>query len=180
MLFRYAVARVKNTATAEDLVQDTLIAGMKSIERFTGASSVRTWLVSILKHKIIDYQRKAKRTVLTDDETLPDWSEGDFADKRGRWKRRSPDWISNPGQVFSRAEFWEVLEGCMSGLKPRQREVFERRELEGQDSQEICDELGISASNLYILLYRARLSLRACLEKRWLEPQESMEGLGDL
>jgi len=74
VLYRYALSRVRNHSTAEDLVQDTLLAGMKSVHRFTGASTLRTWLVSILKHKIIDYMRKAKREFSTDDETMGDWA----------------------------------------------------------------------------------------------------------
>lgn len=172
VLYRYALARVRNPSTAEDLVQDTLMAGIKSIERFTGASSLRTWLVSILKHKIIDYMRKSKRVFNTDDETMGDWSGEEYFDRKGRWKKRPPEWISNPEKAYERGEFWGALEGCLDKLKEKQHRAFVLRELEGMESTVICETLEISPSNLYILLFRARLALRKCLEVNWMDKHD--------
>jgi len=173
ILYRYALSRVRNHATAEDLVQDTLLAGVKSVDRFTGASTLRTWLVSILKHKIIDYMRKSKREFSTDDETMGDWAGEEYFDRKGRWKKRPPEWISNPGKAYEREEFWGVLQGCLGKLKEKQHTAFVLRELEGMDSTAICDQLEISPSNLYILMFRARLALRKCLESNWLDKNET-------
>ena len=169
VLYRFALARVRNPTIAEDLVQDTLLAGVKSIDRFTGAASVRTWLVSILKHKIIDHFRKANREVATGDETVADWTEDEYLDRKGRWKKRPPEWVTNPEKAYERKEFWGVLESCMGKLKERQHRAFVMRELEGRSSEAICEELDITSSNLYILLFRARASLKSCLEANWTE-----------
>lgn len=169
ILYRFALARVRNPSIAEDLVQDTFLAGIKAVERFNGASTVRTWLVSILKHKIIDHMRKANREVATGDDSIADWAEGEYFDRKGRWKKHPPEWITNPQKAFERKEFWGVLETCLGKLKERQHQAFVMRELEGHNSETICDRLEISASNLYILLFRARLQLKTCLEKNWLE-----------
>ena len=167
-LFRYAMAQLRDQAHAEDCVQETLSAAVQNAGRFAGGSSVRTWLVGILKHKILDHFRKAarERTVtLSDEETsLDDFDvlfkeDGHFIEVPAAW--------ANPEQSLSEREFFEVLESCMDRLPKNTALVFKMREVMGVDVDEICRELSITANNCWVLIYRARMSLRECLEKRW-------------
>jgi RNA polymerase sigma-70 factor (ECF subfamily) len=168
-LFRYALTRVRNREQAEDLVQETLLAGMRAISRFSGKSSIRTWLTSILKHKIIDYFRKSSR------ETKMDASEDfDFVVDRefnsnGQWVSGPPLWKTDPSQAIERAEFWEAYSNCLKELPPNHAKAFVLREIDGESSDEICKVLHITPSNLWVMLHRARMTLRGCLEKNLLK-----------
>ena len=167
-LFKFAMLQLRNEAHAEDAVQETMVAAIQGAERFAGDSSVRTWLIGILKHKIIDHFRKASREQPLDpdnDETsLDDFDvlfkeDGHFIDEPCAW--------DNPEQALSQSKFFEVLERCMEGLPKNTARVFIMREVMGSDTDEICRELSITANNCWVLLYRARMALRACLEQRW-------------
>jgi RNA polymerase sigma-70 factor (ECF subfamily) len=176
ILFRFCLARIRNPVIAEDLVQETFLAAMKAKERFSGRSSERTWLVGILKHKIIDHIRKSKRETLSEDIDIREAPTEEYFDRKGHWKVGAPEWVTNPTRAYEQKEFWGVLDSCMKKLQSKQHEVFQRRELEGQDASEICEALDISSSNLWVLLYRARLQLRKCLEKNWFEREPEPEG----
>ena len=172
ILFRYAISRVRDPAAAEDLVQETFLAGLKSRENFAGRSTERTWLVGILKHKIVDFIRKDSRQTLTDDIENREQDAEQYFDRKGTWKVGPSEWLVNPRKAFERGEFWEVLNGCVSQLKPNQKDVFVKREIEALDADEICEEMEISPSNLWVLLFRARAQLKKCLEINWLDQQE--------
>ena len=172
ILFRYAISRVRDAAAAEDLVQETFLAGIKSRESFSGRSTERTWLVGILKHKIVDFIRKDSRQTLTADIENREQNTEEYFDRKGTWKVGPSEWLVNPQKAFERGEFWVVLNNCMDGLKEKQRAVFEKRELEALDADEICEELEISPSNLWVLLFRARAQLKKCLEIHWLDQAE--------
>jgi RNA polymerase sigma-70 factor (ECF subfamily) len=129
---------------------------------------VRTWLIGILKHKILDHFRKASReqafTVSEDETGLDEFDElfladGHYVDPPNAW--------NNPEQALSQSEFFEVLEACMERLPKNTARVFKMREVMGLDMEEICRELSITANNCWVLIYRARMSLRECLEQRW-------------
>lgn len=167
-LFKFAMLQLRNEAHAEDAVQETMVAAIQGAERFAGDSSVRTWLIGILKHKIIDHFRKAGREQPLDpgnDETsLDDFEvlfkeDGHFIDEPCAW--------DNPEQALSQSKFFEVLERCMEGLPKNTARVFMMREVMGSGTDEICRELSITANNCWVLLYRARMALRSCLEQRW-------------
>jgi RNA polymerase sigma-70 factor (ECF subfamily) len=173
ILFRHALARVRSAAVAEDLVQETFLAAMKASSRFAGRSSERTWLVGILKHKLIDHFRKAAReTAFTDLEALADAEEGSFAREgisRGQWQ---PDaaprpWNDDPSGSLDREAFWDVFRQCLGGLPARVADAFLLREMEGLETEEICSNLRISPGNFWVMLHRARLALRRCLEANW-------------
>ena len=148
-LYRYALLRVRRPEVAEDLVQETLCAAVRTYGKFQGKSSERSWLCSILKHKICDYFRKLGReTSFTDLEFLNDEMSQKFID---------------------RAEVWETFRDCLSKLPARVGDVFMLREMEEMETAQICQALRISQNNLWVMLHRARMALRECLELNWFE-----------
>lgn len=167
-LLRYARTQLRNEAWAEDAVSDTLVAALEKPQAFGGRSQLKTWLVGILKHKLIDQLRRHAReaTVLTTDdgEDLDDLL---FA-ADGHW-REAPDTWANPEASFGERQFFEVLEACIEHLPPVQGRVFMMREWLGLETEEICKELSITATNLWVLLHRARLRLRECLQRQWFQ-----------
>ena len=166
-LFRCALLRVRDPHLAEDIVQETLVAAFQGRERFAGESSERSWLLGILKHKVIDYFRKNSREGPSEDvERLINEQEQAF-DGRGNWNRDTfgpKEWTEDPGTILERKEFWDVLKRCISELPPRLARAFSLREIDDLDSEEICKLLNISATNLWVMLHRARSHLRQCLE----------------
>jgi RNA polymerase sigma-70 factor (ECF subfamily) len=169
-LLRFAIALLRNHARAEDAVQETMLAAVQGIERFSAKSSVRTWLVGILRHKIVDSIRRTNREESFD----PDEYERADPDldalfkQDGRYVERPAEW-TDPETALSQRRFFEVLEQCMAGLPRNTALVFSMREVAGMETSEICAALGISVSNCGVLLYRARMRLRECLEKNWFE-----------
>lgn len=167
-LYRFALSRVKDPSVAEDLVQETFLAALRARENFQGRSAGRTWLTAILKHKIVDHIRKKIREPSTDNiESLMDASDPDF-DDRGHWQIQPGKWSVNPGKLYEQKEFVDVLYHCLAELPERLAEAFIKRELDGLSTAEICKELGITATNSWVMLYRARMSLRRCLDDKWL------------
>jgi len=167
-LFKFAMLQLRNEAQAEDVVQETMLAAMQGAERFSGNSSVRTWLTGILKHKILDQIRKSSRERSSDADDDED-SSGDFDalfNERGAYAEKPAEWGS-PEAALSQKKFFEVLERCMEGLPKNTARVFAMREVMGLDTEEICKETGVSATNCGVLLYRARMALRLCLDQRW-------------
>ena len=167
-LFKFAMLQLRNEAQAEDVVQETLLAAMQGAERFSGNSSVRTWLTGILKHKILDQIRKSSRE-RTSEVVYDEDSSGDFDelfDERGAHVEKPAEWGSLEA-ALSQKKFFEVLERCMEGLPKNTARVFAMREIMGLDADEICKETGISATKCGVLLYRARMALRLCLDQRW-------------
>jgi len=171
VLYRYAVARLRDSDDAEEMVQETLLAALKSRDNFAGQSSERTWLVGILKHKIVDHLRRRQRQTSTEDWEAAATVE-DFFDKRNLWRNKPSFWKGSPDEVLEQEEFWDVFRKCVSGLPARLSEVFSLREMEEMASDRICDILGVTATNLRTLLHRARLQLRACLESHWFGTQK--------
>ncbi|MGA0333047.1 MAG: sigma-70 family RNA polymerase sigma factor [Kiritimatiellia bacterium] len=168
ILYRFALGRVRDPQTAEDLVQDTFLAAMKGATSFSGRSKERTWLVGILKHKIIDHFRKHKRMFLSEDLEIPEHDPQDFLDRKGNWTVGQSAWITQPEKAFELKEFWKHLNGCLEHLTEQQRKVYVLRELEEHSAEEICDALEMSPSNLWVTLHRARLQLKDCLTQKGL------------
>ena len=168
-LLRVARLQLRDAALAEDVVQDTLAAALAGSAGFTGKSSVKTWLTGILKHKIVDAIRRKQRepvaaSTLDEDADLEDF-EGLFKDN-GAWQAPPADW-GDPEQALSRSQFMDVLEICLDKLPANTARVFVMREVMELTTEEICKELAITANNLWVILYRARMSLRECLELNW-------------
>ena len=171
-LYRFALSRVKDPAVAEDLVQETFLAALRARESFKGRSAGRTWLIAILKHKIVDYIRKKIREPSTDKiETLTDMMDSDFND-HGEWQIRPYKWAINPEKIYEQKEFLDVLYRCLAELPQRLAEAFMLREMDGLSTAEVCKVLDITATNSWVMLYRARMSLRRCLESKWLGTEQ--------
>jgi RNA polymerase sigma-70 factor (ECF subfamily) len=167
-MLKFAMLQLRNEAHAEDCVQDALTAAIQSADRFAGDSSVRTWLIGILKHKILDHFRRTKREQAftgSEEESTLDDLDGLFAGD-GHFLSPPAAW-GNPEQALSQNEFFEVLERCMENLPKLTARVFVMREVMGVTTEEICEQLAITSNNCWVLIYRARMSLRECLEKRW-------------
>lgn len=169
-LYAYALRRLRDPSLAEEAVQEALIAGWQGRTSFGGASGERTWLTGILKHKIIDCFRRQRRDA-------PVASAGDGADlddalaatlfaDDGHWASPPQSW-GDPERTLEQKRFWEALSACLDRLSAQQRSVFSLRELSGYAAEAICKELGISTTNLWVILYRARLALKECLELGW-------------
>jgi RNA polymerase sigma-70 factor (ECF subfamily) len=176
-LYHFAVSRVKDPSLAEDLVQETFLAALGARKNFQGRSAVRTWLIAILKHKIVDSIRKRVRESASDRvESIADAAAGDSADVeftgKGGWRIRPARWAANPLETYRQKEFMDVLYRCLGQLPQRLAKAFMLREIDGLSTEEICKELNISATNSWVMLYRARMWLRQCLEKRWVKPEE--------
>jgi RNA polymerase sigma-70 factor (ECF subfamily) len=168
-LFRYAMIRIRDRSRAEDLVQETFLAALKGRHSFSGKSAERTWLVGILKHKILDYFRSQSREVSLHGEDFTDPPGDDPFNAVGHWEGEAgpTEWGGNPADLFRQKEFLEQLTNCLSGLPPAHAAVFTLREIEGAGTKEICKELNVSETNLWVILHRARMQLRKCLETRW-------------
>jgi RNA polymerase sigma-70 factor, ECF subfamily len=168
-LLKYAMLQLRNVAQAEDAVQETMVAAIKGAQGFAGGSSVRTWLIGILKHKIIDSIRKSSREQSLDldqYESSPEDMDALFKPD-GHYADMPADW-GNPEEALSRQRFFEILEECMESLPKATAQAFAMREVMGLDTGEICENLRISTSNCWVLLYRARMKLRECLERNWI------------
>ena len=172
-LYRFTLSRLKDSSIAEDLVQETFLAALKARKNFQGRSSARTWLIAILKHKIVDHIRKQVREQTSDKvESIFNAAANDPADTsfndEGDWRIRPSKWATDPMKLYEQKEFMDVLYHCLGELPKRQAEAFMMREIDGFSTEEICKVLNISATNSWVILYRARMWLRQCLENNWL------------
>ena len=170
-LFHYALSRVRDAAKAEDLVQEALLAALRSADRYQGRSTERTWLAGILKNKMLDHFRKAGReTPFTDLEFYAGEEEGAFQNPEfpEHWNQTSaPREWEGMGEALDRDEFWKVFNGCCQKMPERIACAFVLREVEDLSSDEICHQLNITPNNLWVMLHRARMALRHCLEVNW-------------
>ncbi|MFD0834214.1 sigma-70 family RNA polymerase sigma factor [Mariniflexile aquimaris] len=165
-LYNYTVARVNDKVIAQDLVQDTFLAALKSMKNFKGEASERTWLISILKRKIIDYYRKinsnkgkaeVRISYNNESETEGDWLEERVADP---FDKTAEDIMQN-------TELGDAIFNCLSKLPEKQAEVFRMKTIEGYETDVICNELNITASNLWVIIHRARTAMAECLKENW-------------
>ncbi|MEA3461102.1 MAG: sigma-70 family RNA polymerase sigma factor [Bacteroidota bacterium] len=174
-LFNYAVVRVNDSGKAEDLVQETFLAALKARDRYRGDSTERTWLISILKRKIIDtYRKKYSSRESAFGEHEGSVFDGDFYRSeepfRGHWlEGKGPNSHSFlPEGELEQEELMKFIKLCIENLQPQLAAAFIMRMIDEEDSDTICKELGITPSNLWVMLHRARLKMRDCLEKKWL------------
>ncbi|MGH8704822.1 MAG: sigma-70 family RNA polymerase sigma factor [Burkholderiales bacterium] len=167
-LLRFATMQLRNADAAEDVVQETLLAALAGEANFAGRSNLRTWLTGILKHKIVDAIRKASRERARQPmEAGGEAPEVDaLFDERGHWREPPGAWES-PESALEQAQFLAALEKCLQGLPARTAQAFLLREHMGLDTGEICKELEVTATHCWVLLYRARMALRQCLEAGW-------------
>lgn len=168
-LYRFALTRLRNPHQAEDAVQETMLAAIKNAN-FEGESSARTWLTGILKHKIIDLQRKQIREQpISDllDIDASDSSMDDLFDQTGHWLDK-PQALEMPDNALEKKQFLEVLSACIDKLPTKLAAIFNMRDVHEIENENICKELNITATNAWVMLYRARMGLRKCLELNWI------------
>ena len=179
-LLRYALAQLRDAQQAEEAVQEALVAALESIGTFRGKSTLRTWLTSILRFKVIDLQRRAvadRANVEFDEGTQAGedaWVD-DLFDATGHWREAPQSW-SDPEAALDQRRFWEAFERCLDRLPPAGGRIFFKREVIGEDTETICKAEGITASNCWVILHRSRIALRACLEISWFGKNASRGG----
>lgn len=165
-LFNYTIARINDRIIAQDIVQETFLAGLKSMKNFKGEASERTWLISILKRKIIDHYRKinskkgqaeVRMNYNSDTESEGDWLEERVADP---FDKTAENTIEN-------IELGLAIQGCLQKLPQKQALVFKMKTIQGYETEAICNELDITASNLWVIIHRARTAMAACLKENW-------------
>lgn len=171
-LMRFARLQLRNDAWAEDCVSETLLAALAKPQSFGNRSQLKTWLVGILKHKVVDMLRQRAREVSLDAAAeAVDGDAGHGLDALvfkadGHFAQAPADW-GDPQQALNSRQFFAVLEACTDKLPAAMGRVFLMREWLELGSDEICKELGLTPTNLYVQLHRARLRLRECLELNW-------------
>jgi RNA polymerase sigma-70 factor (TIGR02943 family) len=171
-MLRYAKLQLNDSHLAEDAVQEALIGALQNAGAFGGRAALRTWVFAILKNKIADALRQSQRLVAASNLLRADEdNEEDVAtmfDRNGHWNHSEEpsDW-SDPEESLRDDQFWVVFEACLNNLPPKHARVFMMREFVELDTDEICAVVGITISNLHVLLHRARLRLRKCLESKW-------------
>jgi len=174
-LYNYAYYRVNNQELAEDLVQDTFLAGINARNTYKAQASEKTWLVSILKNKIIDHYKKAstrnESPLQLNTYEAPSYDHFFDKQKMGHWqKETSPkDWGDRTESQVETKEFYSVLEKCLSGIPEKWQGIFKMSLLDDKDSDLVCKEFKLSSSNFWVIMHRAKLQIRECLEKNWVK-----------
>ncbi|MCX7550742.1 sigma-70 family RNA polymerase sigma factor [Xanthomarina sp. F2636L] len=164
-LFNFTISRVNDREKAKDLVQDTFFAGLKSMKNFKGEASERTWLISILKRKIIDHYRKINSIKGKAEIRVEFNSEDD----EGSWleKRVADTDYKTAEDTMVNIELGDAIYDCLSKLPKKQATVFRLKTIEGLETETICNDLNITASNLWVIVHRARIAMAECMEKNW-------------
>jgi len=170
-LFRYALTRLRRREDAEDAVQETLLAALQAQRAFRGDSAELTWLMGILRHKIVDRIRLTARDSTL--EALPAEELDEWHGIFDHWRSPPKSWSGDPAKLSEDAEFWQQVRKCFAALPERQAQIFALRTFDELEAEDICKQTGVSATNLWVLLHRARLRLRACLEETWFTPEST-------
>lgn len=176
-LLRFARLQLRDDQLAEDVVQEAMIGALAGMENFSGRAALKTWVFSILKNKIIDSLRSRERTInlsaLNDEEEEFEQTFDQLFKANGHWTpaARPATW-GDPEETLQQSQFWTIFDACLNHLQPNTSRVFMMREFLDFEVDEICTELRISPSNCYVILHRARHSLRGCLERTWFGPGE--------
>lgn len=177
-MLRFASLQLADPGLAEDAVQEALAGALRNAKAFAGRSAFRTWVFAILRNKIADqirFKRRQSQMIAMPLGNFPDEDEPRYFDAKGHWapENRPSDW-GNPEVELLGKDFWRVFETCLDHLPPDQGRVFMMREFVEMETSEICAEVGITTTNLHVLMHRARLRLRNCLEGHWFAPKESL------
>ena len=167
-LLGYAVARVRDRDIAKDLVQETFFVALRSQDKFRGEVSEKNWLYLILRSRILDHYKKKKEVPESQIVSNDDGGDSGYFMETGHWNAEmSPrEWSTD--RMLETKEFLQVLDKCRGGLSELQNAVFTLKYLDGEASEDICKELDITSSNYWVLVHRAKLQLRKCLEKNWM------------
>ena len=178
-MLKFAKLQLADEALAEDAVQEALIGALKNAQKFERRSALKTWVFAILKNKIADSLRKGKKYVQASsliNESQEDEAMDHLFKSNGHWQKheRPQNWGA-PQEAVKQAHFWRVFETCLHALPENQARLFMMREFIQLEANEICESLDISTSNLHVMLYRARLRLRECLETKWFLKGDNLE-----
>lgn len=165
-LMRYARHHLHDAGAAEDAVQETLAAAVRDAATFEARATLRTWLTAILKRKIADHFRMRQRMPLLDDDIDEDAIEESPFGADGGWESMPESW-RDPESALRSKEFWRVYEACSARMPRKQAQAYSMREVLGMSTAEICKSLDVTTTNLHVMLFRARLHLRACLDVKW-------------
>ncbi len=168
-LYAFAFYRIQDETVSQDLVQETLMAALKAKENFKGTASEKTWLTGIMKHKIIDAIRKKYRETAIEDKLLDFRVQEEAFNEQGRWKTGPARWASDPEQLLTQKDFLKVVTECFQDLPQRQGTALSMKELDGETTDAICKVLNVSTTNAWVILHRARVLMRKCIEAKWLE-----------
>ncbi|HEY9258019.1 sigma-70 family RNA polymerase sigma factor [Chitinophaga sp.] len=172
-LYRFAFIKLSDSGLAQDLVQDTFLSALQATAQFRGESSEKTWLMAILKNKITDHFRKSGKVPITT--SIDEEKTGDsdphhfFFNEKGHWRKEMAPkaWVTEISSKQEQTDFYSILRACMDKLSEMGKKIFNGKYLEEKESTEICKELSITASNYWVIVHRAKLQLRGCLEKNW-------------
>lgn len=167
MMYRYTLVRVKDPEAAEELVQATFFAALKSQHTFAGKSTEKTWLFGILKHKTMDYFRNSKKNISID-LTSSDEADRIHFDAAGYMTPKPASWNMDPEKSAENSALGQVLAQCLRGLPEKFHKLFVLKEIDGMSTDDICKEFNIKPTNLWVILHRARNQLKLCLESNWL------------
>jgi RNA polymerase sigma-70 factor (TIGR02943 family) len=171
-LYRFAYRRVREAEAATELVQETFLSALTARAGFRGEASERSWLFVILRHKLVDfYRQQARRATVEQTDSDPDDHEAaePLFGPDGHWlPAQAPQAWPPADDALEQQELQQILAACQRRLPARQQLVFARRFVEEIPAADICQELALSAANFWVLVHRAKLSLRQCLERHWL------------
>lgn len=166
-MYSWASHKVSDAETAKDLVQDTFLAAAEKWSSFKGDSSPKTWLYSILNHKIVDvYRKKVQQPVRTENQVF-----SSLFDEGGSWKKekRPLDWHAEEGHLLDNHDFISILTQCLGMLPEKWNLCVKLKYLSGKEGEAICQELNLSPSNYWQIIHRAKLQLRECIEENWFQ-----------
>ncbi len=169
-MLKFARLQLRDDHLAEDAVQETLVTALSKMSQFKNQSQLKTWVFAILKNKIIDLIRIRARSgyIAVDVDEIPEDTFDDLFDEKGSWlEDTQPNNWSCPEKSFTRNQFWDVFEACLTRLPENTARIFMMREMLGLETTEICKELKITSANCWVMLHRARMVLRLCLNERW-------------
>lgn len=178
VLFSIALLKTNNRETAEDLVQDTFLSAIRALDNFKGESSEKTWLISILNNKIIDYYRKKdplKNTEQYLQETEQSFSDN-FFENDGKWaghwlsEAMPKAWSAHADEDIIQADFYRILEMCIAKMPPKLATIFISKYIDENDAEKICKDFEISSSNYWVMIHRSKILMRSCLENNWVKP----------
>ncbi|GAB5539001.1 MAG: hypothetical protein Salg2KO_11040 [Salibacteraceae bacterium] len=164
----YAITRVRDRAIAMDLVQETFFVALRSKDNYRGELSEKNWLYLILRSRILDHYKKKKEVL--ESQLKPDNDGDEHSDfmENGAWNEQATPQSWSPDKMMESKEFMQVLAQCRGKLSDLQSAVFTMKYIDGEESEDICKELDITSSNYWVLIHRAKLQLRSCLEKNWM------------
>ena len=167
-MLKFARLQLRDDSVAEDAVQEAMAAALSNRKSFDNRSRLKTWVFGILKNKIVDIIRERIRSPSTDIVDIPDHAYDDLFDENGHWQEdtRPSNW-GDPEKSASDQQFWQIFEACLTRLPENTARIFMMREMLGMETEEICKELEISTTNCWVVLHRARMGLRLCLDERW-------------